>query len=484
MFASNMAFYLGTSLARGAVEAVNASGSAAQKAAILPKLVTGEWTGTMNLTESQAGSDLALIRTRAVPQGDHYRLFGQKIFITYGDHDLTDNIIHLVLARIDGAPEGVRGISLFYAPKFLLNEDGTNGAANDLRCLSIEHKLGIHASPTCVMAFGEKDGAIGYLLGAPHTGLAHMFIMMNAARLSVGVQGLAQAERALQLALEWARNRRQGRVAGKPAPVAIIEHPDVKRMLLSMKARTEAMRALAYLAALELDKAHRGNGDGHGDSDAVRAAALTRAELLIPIVKGWCTETAIDVTSTGMQVHGGMGFIEETGAAQFLRDVRIASIYEGTTGIQSNDLVGRKLGRDRGAAMNLLIQDLLAELNVARALTPEAKVMRNAATEALTSLRDATEVLLQMHMQAPERALAVAVPYLKLCGLVLGSALMARAATIAESALVTAAGDAFYQGKLQTGRFYAEQLLPEALGLARVVKAGAASVVEADATLF
>jgi acyl-CoA dehydrogenase len=476
MFAANMAFYLGTSLAHGAVGAIAASATDEQKAAFVPRLVSGEWMGTMNLTETQAGSDLALIRTRAAPEGDHYRIFGQKIFITYGDHDLTENIIHLVLARIDGAPEGVKGISLFVVPKFLINADGSRGAPNDLRCLSIEHKLGIHASPTCVMSFGEKDGAIGYLVGAPHTGLAFMFIMMNAARLSVGVQGLAQSERALQQALDWARNRKQGRVSGQP--VAIIEHPDVKRMLLSMKARTEAMRVLCYYAALELDRGHR------EADEAVRAASLARAELLIPVVKGWCTETAMDVTSTGVQVHGGMGFIEETGASQFLRDVRITTIYEGTTGIQSNDLIGRKLGRDRGAALAALIQELLAEMNAARALTPYAKALRNASTEALTALRDATESVLRMHAEDPARAQAVSVPYLKLCGTVIAGALMARAAAVAEAALSAKPGDAFYDAKLQTCRFYAEQVLPEAAGLARVVKGGAASVTEARSDLI
>jgi 3-(methylthio)propanoyl-CoA dehydrogenase len=432
----------------------------------------------MNLTEPQAGSDLALLRTRAVPEGDHYRIFGQKIFITYGDHDLTDNIIHLVLARIEGAPEGVKGISLFVVPKFLVNADGTRGAANDLRCLSIEHKLGIHASPTCVMAFGEKQGAIGYLVGPAHSGLAFMFIMMNAARLSVGVQGVAQAERALQQALEWARNRKQGRVAGQSQTVAIIEHPDVKRMLLSMKARTEAMRALYAFAALELDRGHR-------EADqAAREAALVRAELLTPIVKGWCTETALDVCSTGVQVHGGMGYIEETGAAQFLRDVRITTIYEGTTGIQSNDLIGRKLGRDRGAAMALLIQDFLAELNAARALTPEAKAIRNAATEALTALRDATETVQRLGTEDMSRAQGVSVDYLTLCGVVLGGCLMARAAAVAEAALAATPGDAFYQSKLQTCRFYAEQVLPEAAGLARIVKGGWGSVSEARSELL
>ena len=478
MFAANMAFYLGTSLAHGAVGAIAASATEEQKAAFVPRLVSGEWMGTMNLTETQAGSDLALIRTRAVPEGDHYRIFGQKIFITYGDHDLTENIIHLVLARIDGAPEGVKGISLFVVPKYLINADGSRGAPNDLRCLSIEHKLGIHASPTCVMSFGEKDGAIGYLVGAPHTGLAFMFIMMNAARLSVGVQGLAQSERALQQALDWARNRKQGKVAGQTGTVAIIEHPDVKRMLLSMKARTEAMRVLCYYAAQELDRGHR------EADEATRVAALARAELLIPVVKGWCTETAMDVTSTGVQVHGGMGFIEETGASQFLRDVRITTIYEGTTGIQSNDLIGRKLGRDRGAAMSALIQDLLAEMNASRALTPDAKALRNASTEALTALRDVTEAVLRLHGESPARAQAVSVPYLKLCGTVIAGALMARAAAVAEAALSAKPGDAFYEAKLQTCRFYAEQVLPEAAGLARIVKGGAASVTEARSELI
>jgi 3-(methylthio)propanoyl-CoA dehydrogenase len=480
MFASNMAFFLGTSLARGAVEAIVASGNPAQLSQILPKLVTGEWMGTMNLTEPQAGSDLALLRTRAVAEGDHYRIFGQKIFITYGDHDLSENIIHLVLARIDGAPAGTRGISLFFVPKFLVNADGTSGAANDVRCLSIEHKVGIHASPTCVMSFGEKDGALGYLLGEPNTGLSHMFIMMNAARLSVGVQGLAQSERALQLALEWARNRLQGRAPrpGVPDPAPIIEHADVKRMLLSMKARTEGMRALVYFAALELDHGH------HLPDKAARAAALARAELLVPVVKGWCTETAVNVTSTGVQVHGGMGYVEETGAAQFLRDVRIASIYEGTTGIQANDLIGRKLARDRGAAMGLLLKELLAELNDARALSPEARAIRNAATEGLTLLRDATEVLLQTYGESVERAQAVAVPYLELVGVVIAGSLMARAATLADAALQSTPDDAFYLSKRQTARFFAEQLLPASQGLARVVKAGGASVVDARSALL
>jgi acyl-CoA dehydrogenase len=479
MFAANMGFFLGTSLARGAVEAVAASGTDELKARVLPKLVTGEWMGTMNLTEPQAGSDLALLRTRAVAEGDHYRLFGQKIFITYGDHDLSENIIHLVLARLDGAPEGVKGISLFCVPKFLINADGSLGARNDLRCLSIEHKLGIHASPTCVMAFGEKEGAVGYLLGPPHAGLSFMFIMMNAARLSVGTQGLAQSERALQLALSWARSRLQGKVEGKAGPVPIVEHPDVRRMLLSMKARTEAMRALCYYTALELDQGHR-----HAD-EAGRKAALARAELLIPVVKGWCTETGVEVTSTGVQVHGGMGYVEETGAAQFMRDVRIASIYEGTTGIQANDLIGRKLGRDKGAAMEALIADLRAELEAAQPVRVEAQVARQAALDGLETLGAASDAVLDAQAGAMAAAQAVAVPYLGLCGLTVAGALMARAAIVADAALQAGAPDTdFYAAKLQTCRFYAQQLLPQAAGLARIVQDGGASVTEARVELL
>ena len=476
MFASNMAFFLGTSLARGAVEAIVASGGAAHLPEVVEKLVSGEWMGTMNLTEPQAGSDLGLLRTRAAPDGDRWRIFGQKIFITYGDHDMTENIAHLVLARIDGAPAGVKGISMFYVPKRL-----PDGSANDLRCLSIEHKLGLHGSPTCVMAFGEKDGAVGWLLGAPNSGLSHMFIMMNAARLSVGVQGLAQSERALQQALDWARSRKQGRPAdgSEPGPVPLVQHPDVRRMLLSMKSRTEAMRALAYTAGLALDVAHH-------DADAQkRQAAMLRAELLTPIVKAWCTEVAVEVTSLGIQVHGGMGYVEETGASQFLRDVRVASIYEGTTGIQANDLVGRKLARDRGGAMAALLKELLEDLNAVRATDVPTKVAKNAAIEALVMLRDTTEWLLQLHGESPARALAVAVPYLMLCGTVLGGALLARSAGIAGAALAASTGDAeFYRAKQQTARFYAEHMLPGALGLARVVKTGSAAVADADPALL
>jgi len=336
-----LAFKLGPMLTHGAVHALELCGSAAQKQQYLPRMVSGEWTGTMVLTEAQAGSDLGQVRTRAVPEGERYRLFGQKIFITWGDHDLTANTLHMVLGRIEGAQSGVKGISLFIVPKVLVNADGSLGARNDVRCLSIEHKLGIHASPTCVLAFGEKHGALGDLVGEPGHGLEYMFVMMNSARLSVGSEGYAVGERALQRATEWARTRVQGKppVAQRAAPAPIINHPDVKRMLLVMKSQTEAARALTLYAALQFDLATC------GADEKVRRGAASRGELLTPIVKGWCTEIGNEVAGLGVQVHGGMGYIEETGAAQYLRDVRITTIYEGTTGIQSGDRRQRRFAR-------------------------------------------------------------------------------------------------------------------------------------------
>jgi alkylation response protein AidB-like acyl-CoA dehydrogenase len=480
-FGANVAFMLCPLLARGAAEALEAVATTSLQELLLPKIVSGEWTGTMNLTEPQAGSDLALIRARATPDGDHYRISGQKIFITYGEHDLAPNIVHLVLARIDGAPAGIKGISLFAVPKYLVNADGSLGAHNDLRCVSIEHKLGIHASPTCVMSYGDRGGATGYLIGQPHHGLEYMFIMMNSARLSVGVQGVGLAELASQQASEWAHSRVQGRPAGASGAAAatIVHHPDVRRMLLTLKANVEAMRALALYAAWQLDRA-RGETD-----QAQRAAALSRGELLIPIVKGWCTDQAAELASLAVQVHGGMGFIEETGVAQTLRDARITSIYEGTTGIQANDLVGRKLGRDRGAAMTALLGDTLRELNELRGGDATMRSVRNATIEAITMLRDATEALRALVAETPARAYAVSVPYLHLCGRVLGGAMMARSAAIATARLAALAGDEkFYRAKLQTARFYAEHLLPQSLGLLRIIKSGGASVADADPELL
>jgi 3-(methylthio)propanoyl-CoA dehydrogenase len=476
---ANLAFKLCPMLTHGAVHALELSGTPEQKRKFLPKMINGEWTGTMVLTEPQAGSDLAQIRTRAVPEGDHYRLFGQKIFITWGDHDCTTNIVHMVLARIEGAPAGVRGISLFIVPKVLVNDDGSLGKRNEVRAVSIEHKLGIHASPTCVLAFGDREGAVGYLVGQPNRGLEYMFIMMNAARLSVGLEGYAVGERAYQLAAEWARTRIQGKPpvsqAGGPAP--IIHHPDIKRMLLVMKSTTEACRAVALYAAQQLDIA------GHGVDEKQRALAQARADLLIPIVKGWCTESGNQLTGIGVQVHGGMGFIEETGAAQYVRDVRITTIYEGTTGIQSNDLIGRKIGRDGGAAMNQLIADMSRELQGLETSHAAASATRKAALEGVGLLKESTDALLKGLASRPDTAMAVSVPYLLLSGYVIGGWLTAKAAAIAAKSL-NGADRTFYESKLHTARFYAQQVLPTAIALARVVQGGAESVVETDAELI
>jgi alkylation response protein AidB-like acyl-CoA dehydrogenase len=476
---ANLAFKLCPMLTHGAVHALELSGSPAQKQLYLPKMISGEWTGTMVLTEPQAGSDLAQVRTRAVPHGKSYRLFGQKIFITWGDHDMTANTIHMVLARIEGAPAGVKGISLFIVPKVLVNDDGSLGARNEVRCVSIEHKLGIHASPTCVLALGDKDGAEGYLVGEANRGLEYMFIMMNSARLSVGLEGYAMGERAFQHAIDWARDRIQGKppVAQPSGPAPIINHPDVKRMLLTMKSSTEAGRALALYAAFQLDLA------GHSADEKQRVAAQARADLLIPIVKGWCTEVGNEMTAIGVQIHGGMGFVEETGAAQYMRDVRITTIYEGTTGIQANDLLGRKLGRDRGATMTALIADMTRDIEALPAGDAAVGATRKAALEAVGLLKSATSTLLEMMASPqPDRAMAVAVPYLKLSGYVAGGWLMAKAAAVA-SQHKDGTEREFYQGKIRTALFYAEQVLPVAYGLARVVANGASSVVETDAAL-
>lgn len=469
---ANLAFKLCPMLTQGAVEAIHQCGSQEQKQKYLAKMVSGEWTGTMNLTEPQAGSDLASIRTRAVPKGDHYRIHGQKIFITYGDHDYTPNIIHMVLARTEGAPAGVRGISLFMVPKVLVNDDGSLGARNDVRCVSIEHKLGIHASPTCVLSYGDKEGAVGYLMGEENRGLEYMFIMMNAARLAVGLEGYALAERAYQQALEYARTRVQGKPKIKNLPEAkappIAYHPDVKRMLLTMKAYTDAARAVALYAAMHLDLGKQ------LPEGAEQAQAQARGDLLIPIVKGWSTELGVQMASLGIQVHGGMGFIEETGAAQTLRDSQIATIYEGTTGIQAMDLVGRKVGRDGGATMNALIADMQAELEKLSTSDANVAASRTAALEAVAALKDATAAVLK----DPDAALAVCVPYLMLGGVVIGGWLMAKAHDLA---VRQASEDPeFFAAKQQIARFYAANLLPEALTLSRVVKSGAAAILEAD----
>ena len=481
---SNLAFKLCPMLTQGAVEALEHYGTDVQKRLFLPRMISGEWTGTMNLTEPQAGSDLAAIRTRAEPRGDHYRLFGQKIFITYGDHDFTPNTIHMVLARIDGAPPGVKGISMFIVPKVLVNEDGSLGARNDVHSLSIEHKLGIHASPTCVMSYGQREGAVGYLVGEANRGLEYMFVMMNAARLSVGLEGYAVAERAYQQAADWARTRIQGKPPGVTAsgPAPIIHHPDVKRMLLSMKSQIEALRALALYTAAQLDLGAR-----HADP-AVRTAAQARGDLLIPVVKGCSTESGIDITSLGIQVHGGMGFVEETGAAQPYRDVRITTIYEGTTAIQSNDFVGRKLARDRGAAMAALIAEIRGDLAAFDAVaSSDAAVIaaREATLEAVVGLESTVRVVIESFARGPEHALAVSVPILRLTGLVLGAWLLTKSAAIAACRLAEGAPDAdFLRGKLATARFYAAHVLPHAYALTRIVTTGSVSVLETDAAVL
>ena len=488
---SNLAFKLCPMLTLGAIEALQHFANPEQQRLYLPKMVSGEWTGTMNLTEPQAGSDLAQVRTRAVPAGPNYRIHGQKIFITYGEHDLTDNIVHMVLARIDGAPPGVRGISLFIVPKFWVNADGSPGARNDLYCASIEHKLGIHASPTCVMMYGENEGALGLLVGEPNRGLEYMFVMMNAARLSVGLEGYAQGERAYQQAAEWARTRVQGKppvplakISGSASmgtsssPAPIIGHPDVKRMLLGMKSTVEACRALALYAAHQLDL-----GRAHPDA-AVRAAAQARGDLLIPIVKGFCTDSGIEIANTGIQVHGGMGYIEETGAAQTLRDVRITAIYEGTTGIQSNDLIGRKFGRDRGAALSAFIDEMQQSLQALAPTDPAAQRAREAALDALERLRGAAQSLLLQLASAPDRAMAVSVPFLKFCGLAIGGWLLARGADIAARRLAEGSDREFFTAKLTSARFYATQVLPQVLALEYTVRQGSEAVVDADPALI
>ena len=453
---ANMAFALCPMLTQGAVEAVEAHGSDAIKHTYLSKMVTGEWTGTMNLTEPQAGSDLSAVRSIAVPEGDHHLITGQKIFITWGDHDVAENIVHLVLARLPDAPEGTRGISLFIVPKYMPGDDGSLGVLNDVRPVSLEHKLGIHASPTCIMSFGDKGGAVGYLLGEANKGLACMFTMMNHARLTVGLQGLAIAERSYQQASDFARGRVQGGAPGQTGRVTIIRHPDVRRMLMQMRAYIEAMRAVAYVTAAHMDLAH-------ASSDAAdREKHQTRVDLLTPVVKGWCTEIAQELTSLGMQVHGGMGYVEETGAAQHFRDARITTIYEGTTGIQAMDLAGRKILRDKGAAAYDLIGDMRQTLETFKEQQCDLPIALAPALEAAAdNLTSAIDWLVQQGPQDPDAAGAVAVNLMLLMGTALGTWQMARGALVARQKLAASEGDPdFLQAKLITARFYAEQIAP------------------------
>ncbi len=444
---ANMAFALAPFLSSGAALAISTHGSDELKQTYLEKMNSGEWTGTMNLTESGAGSDLGVMKSKAVPEGDHYRISGQKIFITWGDHQATDNIVHLVLAKLPDAPAGSRGISLFLVPKFLVNADGTLGERNDVYPVSCEHKLGIHGSPTCVMAFGDNDGAIGYLVGEENQGLACMFTMMNEARLKVGLQGLGSAEGAYQKAVAYARERVQG-------GVPIIEHPDVKRMLLTMRALTEAGRAMAYSDAQQMDLAH------YGDPQE-RPRHQFRVDLMIPVIKGWLTEVGQELTSLGVQVHGGMGYVEETGAAQYFRDVRITSIYEGTNGIQAADLVSRKLGRDGGGAMNELLEEVAATVQELGAADDTAlTAIKSHLDQALAAHQLATARILEALKDSRNNALGASFDYMMMTGYLLGGWHLARSALVAQARISSGSDRAFYPQKLATAQFYAEQILP------------------------
>lgn len=460
---ASLSFSLCPLLTDGAIEALLTAGSDEQKSIYLENFISGKWTGTMNLTEPQAGSDLAMVRTRAEPRSDGtFALFGTKIYITYGEHDMAENIVHLVLARTPNAPEGVKGISLFIVPKFLVNEDGTLGARNDVHCVSIEHKLGIKASPTAVLQFGDHGGAIGTLIGEENRGLEYMFIMMNAARFAVGLQGIAVAERAYQQAVSFAKERIQSRdLTGSSGPVAIIHHPDVKRMLMTMRAQTEAARALAYVGAAMFDTAH------HHPDAIVRLENQAMYEYLVPIIKGWSTEVSIDVTSTGIQVHGGMGFIEETGAAQHFRDARILTIYEGTTAIQANDLVGRKTVRDAGATAKAMLAQVRATASELSA-SQQADLMAIGVqlSVAAAAMEEVVEFVAKNMKTDIKKVFAGSVPYLKLAGIVLGGWQMGRAALVASEKLQEGGADsAFYQAKIMTARFFAEHYLVQAQGI-------------------
>ncbi|WP_338848486.1 acyl-CoA dehydrogenase [Massilia sp. W12] len=473
--AANISFALCPLLSDGAIEALLTAGSQEQKDIYLHKLVSGEWTGTMNLTEPQAGSDLAAVRTRAEPQADgSYKIFGTKIFITYGEHDMADNIIHLVLARTPDAPPGVKGISLFIVPKFMVNADGSLGARNDAHCVSIEHKLGIKASPTAVLQFGDHGGAVGFLVGEENRGLEYMFIMMNAARFGVGMQGIGLSERAYQQAVGYARDRVQSRdVGGSPAAVSIIHHPDVRRMLLSMRSQIEAARALSYVAAAISDHAH------HHADEAVRKQNQAVYEYLVPIVKGWSTEISIDIASTGVQVHGGMGFIEETGAAQHYRDAKILTIYEGTTAIQANDLVGRKTVRDNGAVGKYLVGQVLQTAESLMQHSDESlRGLGNVLQMHAGLLQNVVEFVAANAREKVREVYAGSVPYLKMAGVVLGGWQMGRAALIASQRLQEGAADAaFYRAKLASASFYMSHILPQAAALGTSVLTGGDAVM-------
>ncbi len=461
---ADMAFALAPFLSSGAALAIAAHGSDELKSTYLAKLHSGEWAGTMNLTESGAGSDLGPMKTRAVKNGDHYLITGQKIFITWGDHDATDNIVHLVLARLPDAPEGSRGISLFLVPKFLVNADGSLGERNDAYPVSTEHKLGIHGSPTCVMAFGDSGGAIGYLVGEENRGLACMFTMMNEARLKVGLQGLGASEGAYQQALAYAQERVQG-------GVPIIQHADVKRMLLTMKSLIEAMRGLAYSEAVTMDLGHYGPEED-------RVANQARLDLMIPVIKGWMTEIGVEVTSLGVQVHGGMGYVEETGAAQFFRDVRITPIYEGTNGIQAADLVGRKLGRDGGSTMATVLKMIRDDGKALVSAGGDLEIIGGELLKAVARHEEVTELVLQMLAATPEAARSAAFDYMMATGYLFGGWQLGRAAQVARARLDGGEDNEFLSRKVSTAAFYAQSILPRCEGHIGAI-GGASGVLQA-----
>jgi butyryl-CoA dehydrogenase len=475
---ANLSFALCPLLTDGAIEALLTAGSDEQKTTYIHRLIDGSWTGTMNLTEPQAGSDLAQVRTRAVPQGDgSYRLFGQKIFITFGEHDLAENIVHLVLARTPDAPEGVKGISLFIVPKVLFDAEGKLGKRNDVYCASIEHKLGINASPTCVLIFGDDKGevgpgAIGHLIGQENRGLEYMFIMMNAARFQVGMQGIAVSERSYQQAVWYAKERVQSRaVEGSAGPVPIIRHPDVRRMLMFMRANTEAARAVAYVAAGYNDIAHH-----HPEADA-RAAAKAAYDYLVPLVKGWSTEVSIDIASTGVQVHGGMGFVEETGAAQYYRDARILTIYEGTTAIQANDLIGRKTSRDGGATAKRFIAEMRRTADELETTGGDCGVIAARLRTAVDAYAEVVEFVVRGFKDDVRAVYAGSVPYLKLAGIVHGGWQMGRAALAATRRLAAGDDPEFHRAKIATARFFADHMLVTVGALAATAVEGSAGTL-------
>lgn len=463
---SNLGFSLMPMLTQGVVHALDLYGSDEQKETYLSNLVTGHWSGTMNLTEPQAGTDLGAVQTKAVRNGDTYLISGQKIYITWGDHEVTDNVIHLVLARTPDAPEGVKGISMFIVPKYLVNADGSVGERNDVKPVNVEHKLGIHSSPTCTMMFGEAGGATGYLVGEEGKGLVYMFAMMNAARLAVGHQGVAVSERAYQQAVWYARERVQGAVQGVDGRAAIIHHADVRRMLMQIRSMTEAGRALSFKAIFEEDRSFN-----HTD-EAVRADSARAVELLTPLVKAWCTEMAMETTSLGVQVHGGMGFVEETGAAQFMRDARILPIYEGTNGIQALDFIGRKTLRDAGEGMKALAAEMQADLaNIAA--HSELADLAAAIGDALAHCQQGAEFV----FSHPHEAGGVAYNYMMLVGNSVCGWLMAKSAAAAQAAINAGSSDRFYVQKIATARFFIEQVLPRNAAYLGAVKAGQAGIM-------